>query len=70
MNAASVARAGPWGERLIPAPRLRRGEFVATVPGQHHARMSMYLAQAQGGKFEIVENLGIIDPKERMLTDV
>ncbi len=34
------------------------------VPGQHHARMNMYIAQAVGGSFEIVENLGVIDPKE------
>jgi ABC-type branched-subunit amino acid transport system substrate-binding protein len=34
------------------------------VPGQHHVRMNMYIAQANGGKFEVVENLGVIDPKE------
>jgi branched-chain amino acid transport system substrate-binding protein len=34
------------------------------VPGQHHVRMNMYIAQARNGKFEIVEDLGIIDPKE------
>ena len=34
------------------------------VPGQRHVRMNMYIAQAKGGKFEIVENLGIMDPKE------
>ena len=34
------------------------------VPGQHHARMHMYIGQASGGKFRIVENLGIVDPKE------
>src|SRR5437867_2333859 len=37
------------------------------VPGQHHVRMNMYLAQARNGKFEIVKSLGVIDPKERML---
>ena len=37
------------------------------VPGQHHARMNMYIAQARGGRFEIVENLGSIDPKERLV---
>jgi branched-chain amino acid transport system substrate-binding protein len=34
------------------------------VPGQHHVRMNMYIAQASNGKFEVVENLGVIDPKE------
>ena len=34
------------------------------VPGQHHVRMNMYVAQAKGGKFEIVKNLGAVDPKE------
>jgi len=34
------------------------------VPGQHHVRMNMYIAQANNGNFKIVESLGIIDPKE------
>jgi ABC-type branched-subunit amino acid transport system substrate-binding protein len=34
------------------------------VPGQHHVRMNMYIAQAHNGNFKTVENLGIIDPKE------
>jgi urea transport system substrate-binding protein len=38
------------------------------VPGQHHVRMNMYIAQAQAGRFRIVKNLGPIDPKERVLT--
>ena len=37
------------------------------VPGQHHARMNMYIAQASDGHFRIVERLGMIDPKESML---
>jgi urea transport system substrate-binding protein len=36
------------------------------VPGQHHVRMNMYIAQVKKGQFEIVKNLGIIDPKESM----
>jgi len=36
------------------------------VPGQHHVRMNMYIAQARSGKFEIVKNLGRMDPKECM----
>jgi ABC-type branched-subunit amino acid transport system substrate-binding protein len=34
------------------------------VPGQHHIRMNMYIAQANHGTFKIVESLGVIDPKE------
>jgi branched-chain amino acid transport system substrate-binding protein len=37
------------------------------VPGQHHVRMNMYIAQAQRGRFRIVRNLGPIDPKERVV---
>ncbi|HEY0416277.1 MAG TPA: substrate-binding protein [Gaiellaceae bacterium] len=41
------------------------GGPAAMVPGQHHLRMNMYIAQARGGRFEIVESLGAIDPHER-----
>jgi ABC-type branched-subunit amino acid transport system substrate-binding protein len=34
------------------------------VPGQHHVRMSMYIAQANNGHFKVVKNLGVIDPEE------
>jgi ABC-type branched-subunit amino acid transport system substrate-binding protein len=34
------------------------------VPGQHHLRMNMYIAQAASGGFRIVKNLGAIDPDE------
>ena len=40
------------------------GGPAAMVPGQHHLRMNMYIAQARSGRFEIVENLGAIDPQE------
>jgi ABC-type branched-subunit amino acid transport system substrate-binding protein len=36
------------------------------VPGQHHLRMNMYIAKAKSGRFEIVKNLGVMDPKECM----
>jgi ABC-type branched-subunit amino acid transport system substrate-binding protein len=36
------------------------------APGQHHVRMNMYIAQAAGGKFKIIRNLGVIDPRERV----
>jgi ABC-type branched-subunit amino acid transport system substrate-binding protein len=34
------------------------------VPGQHHLRMNMYIAQASNGNFRIVKSLGLVDPKE------
>jgi ABC-type branched-subunit amino acid transport system substrate-binding protein len=34
------------------------------VPGQHHLRLNMYIAQARNGKFEVVKDLGVIDPME------
>ena len=34
------------------------------VPGEHHVRLNMYIAQAQNGNFRIVKNLGVIDPNE------
>ena len=40
------------------------GGPTAMVPGQHHVRMNMYIAQAEGGRFKVVKNLGQIDPKE------
>jgi ABC-type branched-subunit amino acid transport system substrate-binding protein len=43
------------------------GGPAAVVPGQHHLRMNMYIAQARGGRFEIVESLGAIDPQERQV---
>ena len=43
------------------------GGPAAVVPGQHHLRMNMYIAQARGGRFEIVENLGVIEPQERLV---
>ena len=40
------------------------GGPAAVVPGQHHVRMNMYIAQAAEGRFQILENLGAIDPNE------
>jgi len=34
------------------------------VPGQHHVRMHMYIAQARNGEFKVLEDLGAIDPRE------
>ena len=42
------------------------GGSAEMVPGQHHVRMNMYIAQANNGNFKIVKSLGVIDPKECM----
>jgi len=36
------------------------------VPGQHHVRMNMYIAQVKEGKLSVVKSLGPFDPKECM----
>ncbi|WP_298883984.1 substrate-binding protein [uncultured Bradyrhizobium sp.] len=41
------------------------GGEAEMVPGQHHVRMNMYIAQVKDGSLQIVKSLGTIDPKER-----
>jgi branched-chain amino acid transport system substrate-binding protein len=43
------------------------GGSAEMVPGQHHVRMNMYIAQAKNGRFEILKSLGVIDPKEALV---
>ncbi len=71
--AAAVAEAGSLDRDAVIAA-LDHAEIAdgpggpaTMVPGQHHARMSMYIAQARDGDFEIVESLGAIDPQERLV---
>jgi len=40
------------------------------VPRQHHLRMNMYIAQVSDGNLNVVENLGVIDPKESVQVPV
>jgi len=71
--AAAVTEAGSLEqEDVISAldhARIAEGPGgpAAMVPGQHHARLNMYIAQARNGRFEVVENLGLIDPQERVV---
>ncbi len=71
--AAAVTEAGSlMQEDVIAALDRARiedgpGGPAAMVPGQHHLRLNMYIAQARGGTFEIVENLGAIDPQEALV---
>jgi len=69
-----------WAEAVKEAGSLRQEDVIAAldharitegpggpaemVPGQHHVRMNMYIAQAKNGRFEIVKSLGAIDPDE------
>jgi ABC-type branched-subunit amino acid transport system substrate-binding protein len=68
--AAAVKEAGSIErDRVIRAldhARIAEGPGGAAemVAGQHHVRMNMYIAQAHEGRFDVVESLGVIDPKE------
>src|SRR3954452_16870699 len=71
--AAAVREAGSLAQEEVIAvfDHARIGEGpggpAAMVPGQHHLRMNMYIAQARSGRFEIVESLGAIDPQEGLV---
>jgi branched-chain amino acid transport system substrate-binding protein len=70
-----------WATAVTEAGTLTQADVVAAldhaeitdgpggpaemVPGQHHLRLHMYIAQARDGRFDIVESLGAIDPQER-----
>jgi branched-chain amino acid transport system substrate-binding protein len=72
-----------WAAAVNEAGSLRQEDVIAAldhariaegpggpaemVPGQHHVRMNIYIAQAKSGRFEIVESLGAIDPDEAMV---
>jgi ABC-type branched-subunit amino acid transport system substrate-binding protein len=68
--AAAVEEAGSLEQDAVIAAldhaRLAEGPGgpAEMVPGQHHARMNMYIAQSKGGSFRIVKRLGAIDPNE------
>ena len=72
-----------WEAAVTEAGSLRQEDVIAAldhakiprgpggpaemVPGQHHVRMNMYIAQAKDGVFKVVESLGVIDPKESVV---
>ena len=43
------------------------GGPATMAPGQHHVRMNMYIGQGRNGRFEIVKELGAMDPQERLV---
>jgi ABC-type branched-subunit amino acid transport system substrate-binding protein len=69
-----------WEAAVREAGSLRQEDVVAAldhasisegpggpaemVPGQHHARMNMYIAQARNGQLEVLGNLGMVSPAE------
>jgi ABC-type branched-subunit amino acid transport system substrate-binding protein len=71
--AAAVKEAGSLRQedviKALDHARIAEGPGgpAEVVPGEHHVRMNMYIAQANNGYFHVVKNLGVIDPKERAL---
>ncbi|MBL8533935.1 MAG: substrate-binding protein [Betaproteobacteria bacterium] len=71
--ASAVKSAGTLAQVAVVAALDRAriaegpGGPAEMVPGEHHARLHMYIAQARGGRFEVVRNLGAIDPQEQVL---
>jgi branched-chain amino acid transport system substrate-binding protein len=71
--AAAVTEAGSLDQDDVIAAldhaRIAEGPGgpAAMVPGQHHARMHMYIGQTRDGRFQVVETLGVIDPQERLV---
>jgi ABC-type branched-subunit amino acid transport system substrate-binding protein len=71
---AAVKEAGSLDQRAViraldhAAIDQAPGGPAAMVPGQHHLRMNMYIAQARNGKFEIVKALGVVEPNETSRT--
>jgi len=69
-----------WEAAVREAGSLDQGDVIAAldhakitagpggpaemVPGQHHVRMNMYIAQVRDGALEIVKSLGVVDPDE------
>ena len=71
--ASAVAEAGSLDTeavaKALDTARLDEGPGgpCEMVPGQHHLRLNMYIAQAQNGVFEVVESLGRVEPKEQIV---
>jgi branched-chain amino acid transport system substrate-binding protein len=69
---AAVAEAGSLDQAAVVAAldqaRIAEGPGgpAEMVPGQHHVRMNMYIAQVRNATLDVVESLGAIDPSERL----
>ena len=70
---AAVKKAGSLDQNAVIAAlehaKIAEGPGgpAEMVPGQHHVRMNMYIGQASNGRFKIVRNLGVVDPKEAIV---
>lgn len=70
---AAVKKAGSLDQNAVSAAlehaKIAEGPGgpAEMVPGQHHVRMNMYIGQASNGRFKIVRNLGVVDPKEAIV---
>lgn len=56
--------------RALDHARINHGPGggAEMVPGQHHLRLNMYIGQVQDGRMKVVKDLGVVDPKERMVS--
>jgi branched-chain amino acid transport system substrate-binding protein len=69
---AAVAEAGSLDQAAVVAAldhaKIAEGPGgpAAMVPGQHHVRMNVYIAQVLAGTLEVVESLGVIEPNEHV----
>jgi branched-chain amino acid transport system substrate-binding protein len=67
---AAVNEAGSLDQdsvlRALDHARIAQGPGGAAemVPGQHHLRLNMYIAQVRDGRLKVVKSLGALDPKE------
>jgi urea transport system substrate-binding protein len=71
---AAVAEAGSLDQAAVVAAldhaKLAEspGGPVEMVPGQHHVRMNMYIAQVRSRTLDVVGSLGAVDPQEHLQT--
>jgi len=74
--AAAVSEAGTTDQQAVIAAldhaKIAEGPGgpAAMVPGQHHVRMNMYIAQSRKGRFEVVKRLGVVEPREKQVAAV
>jgi ABC-type branched-subunit amino acid transport system substrate-binding protein len=69
---AAVTEAGSLDQAAVAAAldhaKIAEGPGgpAEMVPGQHHVRMNVYIAQVRDGTLDVVESLGAIDPNEHL----
>jgi len=68
----AVREAGTLGQdaviRALDHAKIAEGPGgpAQMVPGQHHVRLNMYIAQVKNGTLNVVKSMGAVDPKECM----